>query len=244
MFLDLVAEMSRKGDLTFKDIQDEINTFIPAGYDSTSTTVGWCLYTLGHHPDAQDKVVVELEERVPNFGSEPLTLKDISSLEYLECCIKEAQRLYPPVPFYGRHISQPLDIGKERKESKKLEFINFGDGSSGKMIPAGTSVIVDTYTLHRDPQQFSNPNEFIPERFLPGNAADIHPFAYLPFSAGPRNCIGQRLATINSKVMLASILKAYKIRSVDPVDKLTLSAEIVLTNHTGINIIIEKRNTS
>uniref|UniRef100_A0A1B6F2F8 Cytochrome P450 n=1 Tax=Cuerna arida TaxID=1464854 RepID=A0A1B6F2F8_9HEMI len=117
----------------------------------------------------------------------------LKGLPVLDRCIKEAMRLYPPSPMVGRTINTPLDTP---------------EGT----LPAGTTAIVYTFLLHRDPTVFSEPNEFNPDRFLP-EFVTLDPFSFMPFSAGPRNCIGKSLAIIELKLILAMILKTFRVKS-------------------------------
>ena len=100
-----------------------------------------------------------------------LSAQDVSQLKYLDCCIKEALRLYPAVPNIKRFVSQDLSLG-------------------GYTVPAGASISLHIYALHRRPDLFPEPLHYRPERFLADDSAGRDPFSYVPFSAGPRNCIG------------------------------------------------------
>lgn len=86
--------------------------FFFQGVDTSFSTISWILYTLGKHPEAQDKIIKELNEKLPNFGNQTLTVTDLASLDYLERTIKEVQRLYPSVPHIGRQIYEKFTIGK------------------------------------------------------------------------------------------------------------------------------------
>ena len=99
------------------------------------------------------------------------TPQDAAQLKYLECCIKESMRMYPSVPGVMRTIPEDTKVGK---------FI----------LPAGSSASLCFYGMHRNPRVYPQPNAYKPERFLPEQSAGRHPYAFLPFSAGPRNCIG------------------------------------------------------
>ena len=107
------------------------------------------------------------------FGdsTRPCVLEDLSKLKYLDCCIKESLRLYPPVAFIRRRMNEDVRF-------------------SGHDVPEGTSVGILIYTLHRNEDIFPDPNSFKPERFETDQTIGRNPFAYVPFSAGPRNCIG------------------------------------------------------
>ncbi|XP_029341594.1 cytochrome P450 4C1-like, partial [Acyrthosiphon pisum] len=142
------------------------------GVDTTSVTLSWVMYVLGKHPHVQDRIVEELNEKIPNFGDGKLTVNILSSLDYLGRTIKEVLRLYPSVPFIGRQIYKPLTIGDHT-------------------ILPGTSIFINVFALHRNEKHFENPEKFDPDRFLEENKKDRHRFAFVPFSAGSRNCIGK-----------------------------------------------------
>lgn len=143
--------------------------FIPKGHDTTSASVCWTLFLLGTSPEIQDKIVEELDSIFDGDRTRPPTMKELNDMKYLECAIKESLRLYPSVPFLGRHLHEDVQIGEY-------------------LVPAGTMALVSTYVLHRDKNVFPKPEIYNPDRFLPENSIGRHPYAYIPFSAGPRNC--------------------------------------------------------
>lgn len=108
-------------------------------------------------------------------------------------------------------------------------------------IPVGSTVLVNTFMLHRDPRHFPQPENFIPERFLP-SAPKPPAFAYIPFSAGSRNCIGWKFATMVVKVSIISLLRAYEIQSIDSTNDLRLISSIVLINADGVQLKILPRH--
>lgn len=122
----------------------------------------------------QQKVYEELTEAFGN-STKPPTYDDLQNLRYLELCIKESLRLYPSVPLISRIASKDITT------------------FTGYKIPKDTIVHVHIYDLHHSADVYPNPEKFDPDRFLPENTAKRHPFAYLPFSGGPRNCIGDYL---------------------------------------------------
>ncbi|KAA0189430.1 Cytochrome P450 CYP4V31, partial [Hyalella azteca] len=171
-FLDMLLEASEHPDrpLSEEDIRAEVDTFMFAGHESVATTIGFALFLFGCHPQIQTRVVQELHE-VLGEGDVTITSAALRGMKLLEACIKEALRLFPPFPVLGRRLHQPAVI-------------------DGYQLPEGTNFIIMIYSIHRDPEQFPNPEEFNPDRFLGAEAAKRHPFSFIPFSAGPRNCIG------------------------------------------------------
>ncbi|XP_008336093.1 cytochrome P450 4V2-like [Cynoglossus semilaevis] len=155
----------------------------------------------------------------------PVNTDDLKKLKYLECVIKEALRLFPSVPFFARTICEDCHI-------------------KGFKIPKGANAIIVTYALHRDPRYFPEPEEFRPERFLPENSVGRPPYAYIPFSAGLRNCIGQRFALMEEKVVLSSILRKFTIQSLQTREELQPIGELILRPEKGILIKLERRETS
>lgn len=203
------------------------------GHDTTAMALSWILYLLGHHPEIQARAAAEVdlmfeEDAYNNDGSDDgddkvmLTLDKLKSLKYLECCVKEGLRLCPSVPFIGRRLHEDMQI-------------------NGYDIPKGTILFVYIYMLHRDPDVFPNPETFDPSRFLPENSVGRHPFAFVPFSAGPRNCIGQRFAMSELKIVLAYLLRHFRFESLDERDKISAMMEMVYRPKSPLRLRVYER---
>ncbi|EEC16309.1 cytochrome P450, putative, partial [Ixodes scapularis] len=192
------------------------------GHDTTAVGISWALYMIGLHHHVQERIQTELENIFGTDTERNATMNDIRSMKYLECVLKESQRLFPSVPLIARLLQQDWKYDKY-------------------IMPKGTVCLVSIYSLHRDPDAFPNPEEFIPERFLPENCTGRHPFAYVPFSAGPRNCIGQRFAMMEMKTLVSRILRNFTLHSMDQRDKVQLAAELVLRPRDGLRIKLKCR---
>lgn len=180
-----------------KNLVDEAITLLFAGQDTSAATLSWTLHLLSLHVDVQAKLTRELVDVV---GSDPklLSRKDLSKLPYLDAVIKESMRLYPVAPFVVRKVGE--------------------SAASQLRIPKGTLACVWIYCMHRHPDYWSDPDDFRPERWLTKECNDITS-AYIPFAAGPRNCVGQPLANIVLRVVLARLVLRFDFRD-DRVERL------------------------
>ncbi|XP_023239645.1 cytochrome P450 4C1-like [Centruroides sculpturatus] len=208
--------------LSKEDIREEVDTFMFEGHDTTAMGISWSLYLLGLHPDIQEKVYQELEEIFGEEMHKSITSEELRKMKYLECVVKETLRIYPPVPFILRKNPSDMKVG------------NY-------ILPANSSLAVNIYGIHHNPTVFENPEVFDPDRFLPENCEKRHPFAFVPFSAGPRNCIGQRFAMMEMKTVLANVIRHFRVKSLDHRDKIFESGDVILCPKFGIRMTIEKR---
>lgn len=158
--------------------------FFLAGQDTTSSTLAGAIYYLALNSEVQEKLRREADECFQIHGPEP-SLDVVSKLKYLHCVVSEALRMLPAVPRTQRIASQDYVLA-----------------DTGIRIPKGSSVVVPIYAMHHDPEVFAEPEQFNPDRFNDGNVESIRPYTYLPFGAGPRNCIGMRLALQSIKLCL------------------------------------------
>ncbi|CAH1400976.1 unnamed protein product [Nezara viridula] len=216
----LLETQNRSSHFTDKDILDEVNTFMFGGHDTITSCINFTLYLLSKHPTIQEEVLREIESVI---GEEKFTLSNLQQLKYLERVIKESLRILPVGPFMQRAAEKDIKL------------------RSGYVLPAGCTIIMMIYALHRNPEYFPNPEQFDPDRFLPENCLNRHPYAYLPFSAGPRNCIGQKFALLEMKAIIAATIRRYKLL---PSEDIKPVIHIILRSANGINLILERRKSS
>ncbi|CAG2176887.1 unnamed protein product, partial [Oppiella nova] len=176
--------LSKKdGQLTPDELTAQGIAFFIAGYDTTSAALTHAIYYLSQHKLHQQKLYEELKT------CDEFTYEKLGHLKYLNAIISETLRLAPSLTRVQREALQDYKLG-----------------NTGITVPKGTSIEILPYALHRDPKYWPNPNDFIPDRFL---EPTHHPYAYLPFGAGPRVCIGQRFALQEMRMCLAKLIHAY-----------------------------------
>ncbi|XP_041971595.1 cytochrome P450 4C1-like isoform X2 [Aricia agestis] len=214
--LDLLLSAQKHGIIDDKGIQEEVDTFMFEGHDTTAAGLTYAILLLANHSDIQNKIVEELHGIFGNDDRDA-TMDDLAAMKYLELCLKESMRLYPPVPFIMRQITQPCKLS------------NFE-------IPKNTLCSIHIYDLHRNEIMFPDPHKFNPERFLPENSVGRHNYAYIPFSAGPRNCIGQKFAMMEMKSSVSSILRNFELLPVTKPSDIVFIADIVLRNTEPIYV--------
>ncbi|KAJ0066494.1 hypothetical protein NL108_013977 [Boleophthalmus pectinirostris] len=219
-FLDILlcARDENNRGLSDESIRAEVDTFMFEGHDTTASGISFILYCLACHPEHQQMCREEICQALGDKNT--MEWETLSKIPYTTMCIKECLRLYPPVPGTARHITKPM---------------TFFDG---RTIPAGSIVGTSIYGIHRNPDVWENPDVFDPLRFLPENISSRSSHAFVPFSAGPRNCIGQNFAMNEMKVVIALTLQRYKLIE-DPKFKPKLIPRLVLRSLNGINIKIK-----
>ncbi|XP_073826736.1 probable cytochrome P450 4ac1 [Musca autumnalis] len=216
--LDTLLDEEANGNIDHEGICDEVNTFMFEGYDTTSTCLIFTILNLALHPEVQKKCREEIAD-IGDFSS--LTVFDFNKLEHLECVLKETLRLYPSVPFIARNCTSETHI-------------------NGLILPKNSQINVHVYDIMRDPRHFPNPTEFQPERFTPENSVNRHPFAFVPFSAGSRNCIGQKFAILEMKAMLVALLSNFEILPVTKLDDLIFEYGLILRTKEKIYVKLWK----
>lgn len=169
---------------------------------TTTLTASFTLLVIGLYPEVHEKVYQEIIERVSDVRN--ITMAETMKLKYLECVINESMRLLPLINFYARRIEIDVEV---MIDGEKVA------------IPGVTNIGIESEILHRDPRYWNDPDRFIPERFLPENSKNRDPYAFMPFSTGPRNCIGKSFEMMKDEVTITHLLSSFKIKSIDPLNK-------------------------
>nr|XP_050040927.1 cytochrome P450 3A8-like [Dermacentor andersoni] len=201
--------------LTETEAMAQCVQFFLAGLDTTSAVLAYTAYLLALNPDVQNKLRKEVNECIETHGCDP-SLDVVSKLKYLHCVLSETLRMYPPAPRLQRIASKEYVLGE-----------------TGIRLSSGCAVVVPVYAMHHDPLLFPDPEIFNPDRFSEENAGSIQPYTYLPFGAGPRNCVGMRFALLSLKLCLL-----HSVRSVEFVP--TEKTKVPLMFHKGAPVLSAK----
>ena len=180
----------------FKSISNCIST----GFETSSSTMSFCLFELAKNPELQKKVQAEIDKVVKSNNQDVFSYEMYSDLKYLECCIDETLRKYPIIPIVFREAARDYKVP-----------------DTDITIPKGSPVFIPTMGFQRDPEIYENPLKFKPERFSNSSNGEgkSEGVFYMPFGDGPRNCIGMRMGKLSTKVGLVVILSKYNLELVD-----------------------------
>uniref|UniRef100_UPI003B63B55B cytochrome P450 4C1-like n=1 Tax=Maniola jurtina TaxID=191418 RepID=UPI003B63B55B len=218
--LDLLLQAEKKGVIDAKGIGEETDTFMFGGHDTSANALQFIMMLLANNQDAQEKVVKECNKIFGSSTQRVTTMADLAQMKYLECCLKECLRLYPPLPILNRKVKETISLGTYQ-------------------IPAGIECGILIFEMHRRSDQFVEPLAFRPERFQ--TEPTWHPYAYIPFSAGPRNCIGQKYAMMELKLAVSALLRRYRLLPVTKPDDIVFVMDYVLRVKEPIYVKLEER---
>jgi cytochrome P450 len=170
-------------------MRDELVTLLLAGHETTASTLGWTFFLLDKHPGVWQRL---RNEAFQVLGDRPPEYEDLHRLTYTSMVVEEVMRLYPPVWILPRLAQAEDEIG-------------------GYLVPAGADVLVCPYTMHRHPRLWADPERFDPERFNPSRTPNRPNYAYIPFGAGPRFCVGNHLGMMEAVFVLASVVRKLRL---------------------------------
>ncbi len=201
-----------------RQLIDEIMTLVVAGHETTASGLNWTWYLLSQHPDVDARLYAEVSA-APEISAP--SLAQMEALAYTQQVVNEALRLYPPGWLLSRRSVGPDVLG-------------------GYEIPAGADVLLCLYLLHRHPRYWQDPDAFRPERFAPAYDAERPRFAYMPFAAGPRHCIGETFALYEMLVHLYKLARRFRLVR-DSDEPIALEAQINLRTRKPLYMRLERR---
>jgi len=220
MLLLAVDEEGEGGGMTDRQARDEAMTLFNAGHDSTAAALAWIWYLVAGHPAVEAKLVEEVDGVL---GDRSATYADGARLPYAEMVVKESLRLFPPTwSLFPRETVAPVELG-------------------GYTIPKRAWVYIFPWVTHRDPRFFEEPELFDPQRFAPGRAERIPPYAYIPFGAGPRVCIGNTFATMEMILILATVLQKFRVKLAAEQPEVEPEPLIAIRPRGGLRVSISRR---
>ncbi|CAL8085165.1 unnamed protein product [Orchesella dallaii] len=206
----------------------EILITLGVGNETTPVSAEHALFMLATHQEHQERC----REEVDSIFDNPLMSKNgilefdaLKEMKYLERCIQESLRIHP-VAMSMRRLEAPLRINEEL------------------VLPKGVSVLVAPFILHNQPKYFPNPEKYDPDRFLPDQIRERHPYAYVPFSAGMRSCIGMKLAMLELKVILATILRNFEVHTPDKIEDVEFTVNSTIKTINPIRFSLTRRHRS
>jgi cytochrome P450 len=204
--------------MTDQQARDEVATLFLAGHETTSNLLTWTWYLLAKHPEVEAKLHDELDTVL---GGQPPTLADLDRLPYTDMVIKESMRIYPPVWGFSREAMEDVEI-------------------DGYLIPKGCVVGAMTYLMHHDARWFTDPERFDPDRFSAENEKNVSRRAYLPFSGGPRVCVGNSFALMEARLILATIASRFQL-TLAPGYQAEILPQVTLSPKGGLPMTIRVR---
>jgi cytochrome P450 len=207
--------------MTDEQLRVEVTTFLLAGQETTALALTWTWYLLSQHPEVQARLERELDDVL---GSRPPEFADLPSLPYTRMVLDESMRLYPPAWGFSRQAIEDDELG-------------------GFHLPRGWLAFVVPYVLHRSPALWERPDEFEPERFLPARSEARSKFAFVPFGAGPRQCIGNGFALVEGQLALATLAQRFRLR-LAPGSRVEPWPLITLRPRYGLPMIVERRTAA
>lgn len=220
---DLLGSLMAAPDLDDDQIRDQLLTMLIAGHDTSTAMMAWMLLMLGEHPEMLAQVEEEVRDEA--FG---WTEQGLSHTTQLDNVIKETLRLYPPIHVGNRFAREDMEL-------------------QGYEIPEETRVMVSIYLTHRDDTAWDEAEQFCPQRFDRSRQTEPTerrpPLSYIPFGAGPRNCIGATFAQVEGKVILARILQEFELE-LSPGQKIRPHMGATLEPRPGVMMIVKRRSTN
>jgi len=215
----LMADSEKEGQpFTDKELRDQVATLFFAGYETSAASMCWTHYLLSAHPDAREKLLREVDDKL---GGRIPSGEDLERLEYVERVLQESLRIYSPIHSLSRVATQDCPIG-------------------GFTLKKDSTAVVSLYATHRLPEYWPDPERFDPERFTEQACAGRYSLAYIPFAVGHRNCIGGTLAMVEGKLILAQVAQRFLL-DVAPGQRVEAMAATTMRPRYGMRMRVRAR---
>lgn len=232
LILSSLTQIDGQFKFTDKDIQDEIEIIIGGGADSSGHTICFVLLLLAMYPEIQERAyeeIISIESDVKSNKNGNLTKSNLNSLVYMDQVMNETMRILPAVPMIARQLNGPVQL------------------SNGVTLPAGTTIGIGIRDTHRNKKVWGeDADQFDPDHFNPSaeNLKHRHPYSFIPFSGGPRNCIGLKFAKNSIKVVLYKILLKFVISTDRKLENLRCSMHPLAKLEGGWHVRLIKRDAT
>jgi cytochrome P450 len=201
-----------------REVRDEMMTLFFTGHETTALALSWTWYLLAQHPEVQEQLCTEVKRAVGPRGP---TYQDLTHLSYVDWVVKESLRLYPPAYGVLRQAVKACEVG-------------------GYPIPAGATLAMFQWVVHRDPRFYDRPTEFIPERWADNLVRRLPRCAYFPFGVGPRVCIGNTFAATELILLVALVALRFRVE-LAPGQPVSLNPSLTLRPRPGVTVVLKKR---
>lgn len=214
----MLSAHDRETEVDDTFLRDEAMTILLAGHDTTSLAITYAIYLIAQHPEVVDRLRNEADTISTDSA---LTFSDVHGLEYTDHVLREAMRLYPPVPIVPREPRVDVRLNRYR-------------------IPAGSLLLMSQWVVQRDPRWYDDPETFDPSRWQPERAKTRPKYAYFPFGAGPRVCIGKPIAELEAKLIISAIMQRYQLDLAmdEPLD---VEPNVTLLPTTPVEVTVHER---
>ncbi|KAK4880676.1 hypothetical protein RN001_008822 [Aquatica leii] len=222
--IDQIADIIRRDPsvMNDEDFIYHMYTLYCASEDTMTIITSMLCVCFGMYPEYQQRAANEIQAVISKQNT-PITFEDLTKMPYLDMCVRDVLRLIPIAPFIVRKLSEDFNI-------------------DNITLPKNCGIVVSIFEVHRNPEHWENPNHFHPDHFLPEAVRRRHPFAYVPFSAGPRSCVGKILAFAGLKLTMANVLRRYEIEADGKFPDIVLRSDITVRSSNGYKIRIKERN--
>ena len=206
--------------MTDRVLRDEMLSLVMGGHETVATTLIWVWYELGSNPEVESLIHKEIDEVL---GDKPITADSLGELQYTQSVIEEAMRLHPPLWFENRNVVNEVELG-------------------GVTLKKGDMVVLSRYSLHRNSKFWKNADQFNPERFNKKDPENVKgSCTFIPFSSGPRMCLGMQFATMELLTVVATLARRYRI-VIDESDRHMMTAHLTMSPKYGLKVRLEKRS--